>query len=210
MSDGIGVANRVIEELRKYHEGEYFDHPEWLTPEQWLSLLGVLDNGSLKYNEVQREMFCEHRPSVRIIEKIDSLGRNYFAQLCDFCDVTVGQIKKSEADEYRLIKNCPTSAQDAISACTRRVRELTRSAHRNEWFSKYDQYLSSPEWDTQRKRILHRDNYTCQGCGEKNVKLHVHHMSYTMHNKIGRAMDYELRTLCISCHEAHHDHMASK
>lgn len=52
-----------------------------------------------------------------------------------------------------------------------------------------------------RQYVLKRDNYTCQCCGAKNVKLHVHHKES---RQIGSEAPWNKITLCEDCHHAIH------
>jgi hypothetical protein len=54
-------------------------------------------------------------------------------------------------------------------------------------------------WKEIRKRVLDRDGYTCQLCGDKTKQLHVHHREI---RRIGMNDDMDnLVTLCKSCHK---------
>lgn len=62
----------------------------------------------------------------------------------------------------------------------------------------------SDEYKRWRKAVFERDNYTCQLCGDRGVKLHAHHkkpyaffhdLRYTVANGI---------TLCVPCHRKQH------
>lgn len=54
-----------------------------------------------------------------------------------------------------------------------------------------------------RAHALNRDNYTCQYCGAKKVKLEVHHIRFRRH---GGSDDLEnLITLCEKCHHDLHE-----
>lgn len=56
---------------------------------------------------------------------------------------------------------------------------------------------------SRREAILHRDNYTCQCCGKKHVRLEIHHIIF---RSLGGADDEKnLITLCEKCHKAVHD-----
>jgi len=63
------------------------------------------------------------------------------------------------------------------------------------------------DWDTRRKRVYRRDNYTCQKCTVKGgpygeVELHAHHQ-----RPISKGGSHELsnlETLCRNCHENEH------
>jgi len=50
--------------------------------------------------------------------------------------------------------------------------------------------------------VLHKDNYACQHCKAKNVKLRVHHIIFR--GRGGTDSPDNLITLCESCHEALH------
>lgn len=52
-----------------------------------------------------------------------------------------------------------------------------------------------------RQYVLKRDNYTCQCCGAKNVKFHVHHKET---RQTGGNSPNNLITLCEDCHKAIH------
>ena len=58
-------------------------------------------------------------------------------------------------------------------------------------------------YSSRREAVLHRDNYTCQCCGKKHVRLEVHHIIF---RSLGGTDDERnLITLCEKCHKAIHD-----
>jgi 5-methylcytosine-specific restriction endonuclease McrA len=59
------------------------------------------------------------------------------------------------------------------------------------------------EFSSRREAILNRDNYTCQICGKKNIRLEVHHIIYRSQG--GTNDENNLITLCEDCHNAIHD-----
>ena len=59
------------------------------------------------------------------------------------------------------------------------------------------------EYSSRREAVLHRDNYTCQCCGKKHVKLEVHHIIFRSMG--GTDDERNLITLCEKCHKAIHD-----
>lgn len=63
-------------------------------------------------------------------------------------------------------------------------------------------YLRSPEWNTLRKAVLNRDNYTCQGCGDSGIPLEVHHTTY---RDFRQEKLYQLVSVCRDCHQEIHD-----
>ena len=59
------------------------------------------------------------------------------------------------------------------------------------------------EYASRREAVLHRDNYTCQCCGKKHVRLEVHHIIFRCMG--GTDDEKNLITLCEKCHKAVHD-----
>ena len=58
-------------------------------------------------------------------------------------------------------------------------------------------------YSSRREAILYRDNYTCQCCGKKHIRLEVHHIIFK--SKGGTDDERNLITLCEKCHKAVHD-----
>jgi len=50
------------------------------------------------------------------------------------------------------------------------------------------------------KQVLKRDNYTCQICGVRGVRLHVDHIQKWSEYVEGRFCIDNCRTLCVKCH----------
>lgn len=63
------------------------------------------------------------------------------------------------------------------------------------------------DWDSRRKQVYRRDNYTCQNCGQKggphgDVELHAHHV--VPKGKGGSHRVENLQTVCKQCHDSIH------
>jgi 5-methylcytosine-specific restriction endonuclease McrA len=68
----------------------------------------------------------------------------------------------------------------------------------------YSEQLKHPKWQKRRLEILDRAGFSCEGCGDKDKTLHVHHKIY---HKGAMAWEYEDRELvafCESCHGEWH------
>ena len=78
--------------------------------------------------------------------------------------------------------------------------------------SHYGDGIYPPDWDQRRKKVLRRDDWVCQSCGEKSgphadgqgVILQVHHKNPLSEG--GTNALRNLETLCIDCHNEQHDH----
>lgn len=67
----------------------------------------------------------------------------------------------------------------------------------NDFFKSYQ----TAEWQRLKYRVLERDNYTCQICGEKSGLMQVHHITYKhCGGKAYNAPMGDLITLCEECH----------
>lgn len=66
--------------------------------------------------------------------------------------------------------------------------------------SDYKRKLADPRWQKKRLKILERDNWTCQKCGDTKTELQIHHEKYT--GQPWDAPDEDLVTLCANCHES--------
>ena len=67
---------------------------------------------------------------------------------------------------------------------------------------KYSEKLRDPRWQKMRLKVLERDEWTCQYCGDTESTLAIHHKYYIAGNE---PWDYPLEalvTICANCHEA--------
>lgn len=70
----------------------------------------------------------------------------------------------------------------------------------------YDK-LKDPRWQKKRLKILERDNFSCQACGDDASTLHIHHRYYTKNTDPWDYSDKVLITLCQYCHEVESEAM---
>jgi hypothetical protein len=86
--------------------------------------------------------------------------------------------------------------------CTRECRDTHwKGEITPNWQDGGGVYKRGSNWQSIRRRILKRDDYTCQQCGA-NENLHVHHKTpFRMFDDDGVANDESnLVTLCAPCH----------
>lgn len=74
--------------------------------------------------------------------------------------------------------------------------------------STYSELLRDERWNVVRKRILERDNHTCQHCDRSDTSLSVHHLVYYHGKMPWEARDRDLIALCSECHNKAHEHRA--
>lgn len=72
--------------------------------------------------------------------------------------------------------------------------------------SKYAEKLRDPRWQRMRLKVMERDGFACQGCGDTRTTLNVHHKQYVRGCDPWEYPTSALETLCENCHKAHHAH----
>lgn len=65
----------------------------------------------------------------------------------------------------------------------------------------YYEKLKDPRWQRKRLEVLDREKFTCQGCGDSQNTLHVHHGFYRRGCDPWEYPDSSLHVLCEGCHE---------
>lgn len=158
------------------------------------------------WNKAQEEFKCEHPMDKRELRyKKDSLGRLSYVMQCLCCGVAAtSALKHSFAQDKTFILPFDEDLADSYFKQRReRYEQLCNeenTKHTNketDWFTKYNNYLRSPEWQARRQKVLIRDKYLCQACLEKNA-TQVHHLSY---DHVFNEPLFELVAVCKECHD---------
>lgn len=68
----------------------------------------------------------------------------------------------------------------------------------------YKEQQKDQRWAARSREIMERDNFTCQLCGKKHVKLNVHHIKYNRNLNYWEYPDELLLTVCEVCHAKIH------
>jgi len=68
-------------------------------------------------------------------------------------------------------------------------------------YQRYLAYLASPAWKKKRQEAFKSHGRTCQRCGKRARRLHVHHKTY---RRLFREEMADLEVLCIPCHKKEH------
>jgi HNH endonuclease len=91
----------------------------------------------------------------------------------------------------------------------RRCRETNRARWPERKADKHPRHNASFEYDEWRRAVFVRDDFTCQRCGTRGVRLHAHHVQAW---KDSPDLRYEVSnglTLCPPCHRAEHRRVAA-
>lgn len=123
--------------------------------------------------------YCQSKPS-KLCKYCSSTGK------LEFCGHGEIEIKVS-GNSYGSAFLCSYCKRVECLACMRAC---------------YQNYLSSPEWQEKRKRVLKRDKYRCIRCGSTE-SLQVAHEHGTYIKSFDNRSIKNLMTLCISCHRAY-------
>lgn len=68
----------------------------------------------------------------------------------------------------------------------------------------YSEKLLDPRWQKIRLKVLEREEFKCQYCGETKKTLHVHHLCYSESGNPWDVDDCSLLCLCCDCHSVDH------
>jgi 5-methylcytosine-specific restriction endonuclease McrA len=74
--------------------------------------------------------------------------------------------------------------------------------------SSYFEKLKDPRWQKVRLKVMERDNWTCQSCGDKSEMLTVHHGLYRWGVEPWDLPLDTLWCLCEGCHGMHQDQLS--
>jgi hypothetical protein len=65
----------------------------------------------------------------------------------------------------------------------------------------YWELLKDPRWQEMRLRVMSREGFKCQLCGDKSATQHVHHTYYEKGMSPWEYPEETLQNLCEKCHE---------
>jgi hypothetical protein len=150
---------------------------------------------------------CQHKS--RLVRKQNSAGVWMFTYQCQAC----GEIDRAMTPSGGVwvprsavtldIEDIPVfddALRNHVMQRAAATVHAAREVEREEWWDRYDEYLSTYEWHQKRERVLRRDKYLCQGCLEHEA-IHVHHLTYA---RLFNELLCDLVSLCGPCHQLCH------
>lgn len=78
--------------------------------------------------------------------------------------------------------------------------EIDRAKADAAWWKQYNDYINSKAWKRKAALVKERAGGMCEAC-LVNIAVHVHHTSY---RNVGNEIMWELRAVCVSCHQRLH------
>lgn len=70
----------------------------------------------------------------------------------------------------------------------------------------YSEQLRHPNWQRKRLEVMEDAGFQCEGCGDKESTLNVHHRRYVKGRMAWEYERKELACLCEQCHQEEHEH----
>jgi len=128
--------------------------------------------------------------SPEAIEKIKKAVSKYTIKYCLFCNKKI------------LVPPCLLKRKKFCSkSCSARYRKGQLAAHwKGGKGTERHTAMSQLEYKKWRKTIFERDDYTCQMCGARGVKLNADHIKKWSEYPEFRYDINNGRTLCVKCH----------
>ena len=165
--------------------------------------MDLLTGGQIE--RVQTEHYAYYRCKCTTKKEVKRTNRNgvvvvgYQCAICG-CFEQTSKGKRSVESFPEFVKH-GRMYHDAISAL-RALRSSEFIAEREEenqqWWSTYNDYLRSPQWQSKRRKVLQRAGGVCECCLERHA-AQVHHTTY---QHVGNEPLWELRAICNECHES--------
>jgi hypothetical protein len=169
------------------------------------------------WEQAQQRFACEHR-SYRLAFKVAKGGARHYRLQCLHCgesirmlakgDLTAGEIASAQPfDDARLKDFRDRRSAYWRSLVNRERLDLAEQRDREarKWRRRYNRHVSpdNPKWQSLRRRVFNRSGGICEGCGIRRA-VQVHHLTY---EHLGDEFLWELRAVCLQCHERiHADH----
>lgn len=204
---------------------------EWLVEQywdKWLSMSEVADEadvslGTIQYwfnkldvprrsqSEGQRKVSEDEGLVEVTCEECEDVFGSYEPERSRFCskDCYIEHQKKRVnlvceqcGDSYEKPESLASQSRFCSDDCRIEWHKVTfRGENHPNWKGGYEPYYG-PSWSEWRRKILKRDDYTCQECGQTNDSNHVHHIKPVREfdDPEEAHFDSNLVTLCISCH----------
>lgn len=169
-----------------------------------------LDNDINFWQYKQEYLECDHVRQQPMKWELSN-GVIRVALVCQICGNkhTVG-IKKTDYDIEKLVcfndkiglhyKQVVEKWGNVVQVEYQKKWQIDRLQQSQEWWSDYNKYLKSEQWQLKRKAVLKRDGNLCQACLHRNA-TQVHHLTY---DRVFDEPLFDLVAICEPCHRKIH------
>lgn len=161
-----------------------------------------LDNAAALWDEVTRELHhdCDVQPRRWTLDG----GATAIYGQCVICGRRRGNAMRADGKTYPDADH-GLEARFGADYTARRNEIIIKylddqDGKDTEWWSIYNAYLASPEWQARRAKVLKRCGGVCEGCGDAPA-TEVHHTTY---EHVTEEFLFELLGLCHACHKRIH------
>ena len=177
------------------------------TLREWISNFGLLRESKTKYitKEILEELYVDnHMTTLEIGEKF-GVSDGTILNLLRKYDIYI-PTRSELMNTYYNEKGGLEKVREIASSMERRIESSCRqrgiSIEEFDGFVKSENDLARTSWqyDSWRKGVMERDDYTCQCCGKRGGNLHAHH-KYNFSTYVDLRYDVDNGvTLCEQCH----------
>ena len=148
---------------------------------------------------------CDHRETEPVCKHSARGGRKY-RYVCTSCGRYVGEwLNEGElsAKERRAATTYDGAKERRQASVERELQRKNKLDADAAWWKRYEEYINNdPGWKMRRGMVLGRACGRCEGCSIAPA-VHVHHLTY---EHLGNEFLWELKAVCIKCHERLHPH----
>lgn len=127
-------------------------------------------------------------------------GRTQWRWQCGRCFALIGPACKPPGNG-EPVRSHAEGRHEHLLSISRAKRDLVLLEHSRRQRAEYDAYLASAAWQERREKVLLRDGYRCQACGERDA-TQVHHLTYA---RVFSEPLFDLVAVCAECHEGLHE-----
>ena len=171
------------------------------------------------WQQVEEEFKCDHAKE-QVVKHIVGSGLIQVKKQCLHCgEFTSNSLKQANYNLANLPyadleKQAEYRSRKSAAYEAKRTEQLNnlQGEGSDQWWAKYNRYLRSHHWEQLRASVIRRDSFCCQNCFKfvDESSAHVHHVSYTGFNRVGKSFAFECVTLCRDCHIEFHPHMQAE
>lgn len=161
---------------------------------------------------------CAHRDSTPVLI-LTAAGARAVREQCAACGKldtaplrladhpAAPPVDQPRADAWLAARKEAGESAQAAAQKRYAMRQAAKADESEDWWARYDEYLSGDAWARVRAMVLHRDGNRCQAAlpGCTRTAIQAHHISqlgaYAYQDHIGQAPLHTMIGVCVACHD---------